>query len=727
MALRIQGTFKDYYDLAYSVEIFDNDYSGEPQEVLIAALTWGYETSQNEIRPGVLVGSAQLTIHAYPEHEAFLTDVLLSEEKRFLLKITETSLTNIIEFIGFLRMDMLTYNDEFYPFDITISAVDPISELKGISYSHLLFEETPITRKTFLEHLFNIIGLLEVDSYFTGAVVQITNNWYEARMKNTTDNPMTMARIPYSVFSEQDDLGEFKYFTAFEALQMICTQFVARFFYSQGGYKFEQINERANDTYNGYYYNIDGTFVAKLPVTANAVLNGISIIKLTGARYTAIPPVRAIQLIYSFNINDNYLHDIYDGFSNLSSPLYEIGIFALDDNVDYKWNFSGVLSWTISTAAPTIENFKLRFSLRIKVGDSYLKRSILYDVFFDPQFSPVTWTTVPSVYIIDTPYDIFVQGGVFNSQILFDIITPIIPDEGLVDIQFLHVDVLVFDSTNSQATSFTEDYEFSWNIQQPKLFLVGDGNERVTLDREVLVYSNNQNNSRIENINIRTGDGPNTGNGNRIQILDSADDWVESSAEWSVGGVGASVSIQRLILLELAKFMSLPVLQINGQIVFKDFAPSAHRKLKYNSEDFLFQSGKIDPVTATISATYFRLDLAPVDAGKISSKEILTANANSPNSTLSDPDQQQILVNRPQYEVFENHEGVTLELDENKVNILPLLSIGTLERRQRLHVYKNGQKLILNVAFTIDPSTNTITLNSDYEGFSDYYEVLLFA
>jgi len=732
MAKRLEGIFKDYYNLTYKIEIYDSEYSGEviPFETAPPGVIWDYESSNNEPLTRVLITNANVTIYIQnADHQSFLDDLLLSDESQFYLTITATGNTSVIEFFGFIMVDQLSLEDMETP-TLTINATDPLVKLKDIPYRAEDFSMNIIERATFKEHLFNILSLLEAEDFFgSSAAVQVTCNWYESTMKNTTDNPMEMSRCAFSVFAEQQDAGDYKYYTCYEALEMICTLWNARLYFSQGLYKFEQINQRANEVVDSYFYLYNGTGGTKIPNSADAVIDNETIYKLRGGTFNALPPVRAIQLQYDFNINDNYLHGLFDAFNSNLSILYDLGFLDLDDDIDFKFLLSGILTWYMTTTAPLdeIPDFKIRYRVYIKIGDKYLKRSIIDDDFYLPTYGPAEWSDIPADYFFETSVINFISGGRFEGEISIDLLTPIIEEGGLIQFQFAWVDVLVFDETTSQATPADFDFNLVWNFQQPSLVLVGEGEERISLDREILVYSNNQNNSKIIFLNIRTGDGPTTANQNRIQVLNGSDEWVETAREWSVGGSGPTVSIQRLILMEVARLYIKPVKLMSSGVVFQDFAPSAHRRILYDEEIYLFMSGSIDAEPATINGIWFRILLSTPDPANISTREIYTNNINSPNATLGDPIRAELLVNRPQYQIFENFSGTLLLLDGDLVDIIKLQNASTLEIRQRLQVYKNGQKLIFNVGYTIDIDDNEITFNPDYESFGDYIEVMLFS
>lgn len=738
MGVRLKGTYYDYYNLQYEVQIIDNDAGSSPEHpftITPPGAQWSYTGKNNDPLTRVLPANAKVTILVEDggEQESFMNDLLISDESRFLLKIIAIGDSTVTEFIGNIMVDELRIENISTPYEFTINAVDPIAKLKSKAYNPIeLGLGDRFTRNTFLDHIFNILDAADVAQYFTSTdpYLHTTVNWYDTNMKNTTDDPLELSNIPFSVFSIQEDANDFKYFTIYQALEMICTVWNARFYFSQGVYKFEQITERASTPDFSFFYSKNKNSTGKLPTQADAVIDKENIIALAGGGFTALPPVRAIQLQYDFNINENLLHDqigtwTYQGFAE-----EELGDMALDDD-EYRFLLSGIVSWRLQSDDETpidINDFKIRFRVKIKVGDKYLKREVVTDFFENPQWEQASWSDTEAYYFFDSdPRYVLLPTTEYEGANSFEVLTPVIEEPGLILFNFEAIDVLERDISTQLAEPITPiGWEKLWWLQQPKMIVVNDEEERVSLTRELLVYTNNQNNSEVKQLQIRTGDGPNSSNRNRILVLDDSDDWVESAREWSVGGIGAGVSIQRLLLLEVAKLFVKPVKQYSGGVVFKDFAPSAHRRLIYGFEKYLFMTGTINSFSADISATWFLLDLGTVDPGNIDSREIKVDNINAPNASLQDPAATQILVNRPQYQFFEDLEGDTLELDDDKVDLISLTNKSAQEIRQRLHVYKNGQKLIYDIGYTIDIDENEIKLNIGYEGYQDFFEIMLY-
>ena len=737
MGVRLKGIYKDYYNLTYTVEIIDNDAGSSPEHPFNIAppgVQWSYTGKNDDPLTRILACNAKVTIFVEDggEQEAFMHDLLTSDESRFVLKVTATGASSVMEFVGNIMVDQLKIDNIPTPYDFTINAVDPIAKLKDKEYRAEDFASTYISRKTFLEHIFNVLEAAGIEDYFGASdlVLHTTVNWYDSNMKNTTDDPLTMANIPFSVFGKQEDTNSYSYMSVYQAMEMICTVWNARFYYSQGVWKFEQITERATSPDPSFFYNLSKGSSGKLPTAADATVDGENIVVLAGGAFTALPSARSIQLQYNFNINENLLHDqigtwTWQGFAEES-----LGDMALDSN-DYRFLLSGIISWKLISDDATpieIEDFKIRLKVKIQVGTKYLKREIVQDFFENPQWEAATWSDTEAFYYFDTdPRYVLLPTTEHEGANSFEILTPVIEEAGEILFNFEATDVLERDITNNLAKPITPiGWEKRWWLQQPNMIVVNDEEERVSLTREVLVYTNNTNNSFTKQLQINTGDGPNSSNRNRILVLDSADDWVESARAWTVGGTGTGLSIQRLLLLEVAKLFVKPLKQYSGGVVFKDFAPSAHRRLVYGSENYLFMTGTVNSYSADINATWFLLNLGAVNADNISSTEIKVDNINAPNASLQDPAVTQVLVNRPQYQYFENLTSATLVLDNNKVDLVGLTGRGDQEIRQRLQVYKNGQKLIYDIGYTIDIINNEINLNSGYEGFNDFFEVMLY-
>lgn len=734
MGVRLQGTYYDQKDLEYLIEIIDKE-GGDDNEITffeVPGAEWQYSGKGNDILTRILECNAIIKIMVTDPavHESFRDDLLTSDEGRFILRITAIGNTSVTEFVGVILVDQIVFEDQYYPYSFQINAVSSITRLKEVPYIPPV-GDILVSLKTFKDHLFNCIKLMDIEDLYGSSdpAVLVAVNWYESEMPNTTDDPLTMSGIPYSVFAVQEDANAYKYFTAYEAIEMMCTLFNARFFFSQGLYYFEQINIRQDAIYDAFWYTINGTFLAKLPVSGDVTINQSTFAKESGGTFGALPPVRSIVLQYDYNIGDNYLHDAVNAYTYLGFNERNLGNIDLDPDIDFRFLFSGIIAWELALDDPfdpdEIPEWKLRFRIQLKVGDKWLKRDIAQPNFYSPQFEAVEWSDTEAYYFFDTdPY--FIDFNIFNGSQAFELLTPIVEEAGDILFNFQFWKIYKFDpNTGQEVEVIPMTFSVRWWLQQPSLTTVGDGEERVSLTRQVLVYSNSNNNSDRRELYLRTGDGPNSTNQNRVRIYDQPN-WIESGREWSVAATGGAYPIQRLLLLEVARLFIKPVLLMYSNIIFSQFAPAAQRRILYAGDAYLFVNGNISSFTSDVAGTWFKLQLSTPDAGKISSTETFRNNINSPNTRLGEPSTTEILVSRPQYELISNFSGLTINVDNQKVNLAQLSNAGTLQRRQRLHVYKNGQKLIYDVAFTIDTDDNEIILEPDYEGFEDFFEIFFY-
>lgn len=735
MGVRLQGTYFDQRDLEYLIEIIDKD-GGDDEELTffeVPGAEWDYSGKGNDILTRILECNATIKIMVTDPavHESFRDDLLTSDEGRFILRITATGSSSVTEFVGVILVDQVVFEDQYYPYSFQINAVSSITRLKDIQYEPKIGDAI-VTLKTFKEHLFNCIELMDIDDLYGASdpAVIVACNWYESEMPNTDDDPLTMSGCPYSVFAIQEDANAYKYFSAYDTIEMICTLFNARFYFSQGIFYFEQINIRQDAVYDSFWYTIDGTYLTQLPISGDVTIDQSTIAKETGGTFGALPPVRSIVLQYDFNIGDNYLHDAVNAYTWQGFTERNLGNIELDNDIDFRFLFSGIIAWEIVPDDPfdpdEIPEWKLRFRVQLKVGDKWLKRDIDQPNFYSPQFEAVEWSDTEAYYFFDTDVS-FIDFNVFNGSQAFELLTPIVEEGGDILFNFQFWKIYKFDPNTGNEVEVTPiTFSVRWWLQQPSLQTVGDGEERISLTRQLIVYSNSSNNSDVKNLQIRTGDGPNTTNQNRIRIKDGAN-WIESGKEWTVGGSGSPYSIQRLLLLEVARLFIRPVLLMYSNIIFSQFAPAAQRRIIYASDNYLFVNGRISSFTSDIAGTWFKLQLSTPDPSKIGSTEVFRNNINSPNTRLGEPSTTTVLVSRPQYELIEDQEGMVIEVDDQKVNLAELTNASALEIRQRLWVYKNGQKLIYNIAFILDTDENEILLYPDYEGFGDYFEIFLHA
>ena len=619
------GTVKSFYDGSYKIDIHDRDGEAdmEPFNITPDGFQVDYQGSTDDPHSRIISSSASLTMYIEDKvkHIAFKDLLVNSDEGRFYITAYH-GVTPI--WTGKIVADRVTWEDMQEPYTITVIAMDGLSFLKDLPYT------PPPTfpvyyRRTIMQHLVNIFSRLDLGSVYGASqfAIWIKAYWYESQMPDQLENPLTYVDLSYDPFAKEKGLNLYEYKTCYEALEMIAQLFNARVYMSANMFVFEQINYRTEEVSQTWIYSYTGTFLVKLPFSNEETIGPLPFpyyFKETGGPFTMLPPVRFIQLIYYFKTDSNYLHDQLDTWSYLLATEKLVGLIDLDDVEDIRFLITGTLRWIFHTTTFPLpefrENWKARFKITLKVGDKWLKRNRSDTVFEQPGWGPTEWSDTFAYYYWETRVYYADVGGYFDFDLIdINILSLIIESEGEIRFNFEFDTFLIPDADNLNEEDFGPvDFQFRWWFQFPGLYTtLGNGEPWVATQR-TYTFNGPVENSRKKYIETFIGDGPNSTNKNRVRIWDGAK-WVESSSEWSPKGQTVNVSIQRLLLLEMAALLVKPMILLNGNIIHREagvtMLPS--RVFNYQGDRYLFLSGRTSIIPSDFNGSWFRMNYEPIE------------------------------------------------------------------------------------------------------------------
>ncbi len=611
---------KDWYGKRYNIEIIDRDFEGDPIEIEIGPQGWiiEYQGGTDDPHTRIITSSATLEIQIQNEEQEALIALIASvpENRLFLKIIYIIGDLSIPQFIGPITADRITWENQYYPFTFQIAAIDGLSKLKDVDYRPLILAGHLLhNRFSMLERIFQIFSLLDMDDLYGSetAIVTITD-WYESNMANTTDDPLSMVDVAWWGFIKEESLNSYKVGNAFKALEDIATLFNARVYYAFGRFYFENVNQKAKDTNDSWSYQIDGTFIAKIPITNDQQLvDNVTLAVQRGSNYSLIPPVRDILLTFFFKTDINYLHDQLDSFNYLGTGEQDLGTFQVDPDQELKFLIRGRLRWDNETYFDfdplAFTTWKMRFRITLKVGDKWLKRERLDDQYYNTGFGSTTWEDSESFYYLDS--EIFYYDTLFSfmgGYIDINILTPEAISSGdiIFNIDLYKVfrpdDILV-----TEQEAFQTSFLVKWYFDFPQLNLTTADGKPYQTTNQILKYQGPIENSRRKEMFINFGDGPNTSNVRRIMVYDGAE-WVESGRSWSPKGSSIGLSIQKLLLLEVASVLVKPIKLLNATLIHRSLGLTPNRAINYQSTRLIFLSGQASSTQSDFNGTWFSLN-----------------------------------------------------------------------------------------------------------------------
>jgi hypothetical protein len=572
MATRFQGTSAGDKGTTYEIHVDDADYGGAVIPVSVGGdgFQLTYTPNREEPDAEILSSSAIVTIESTASNssdvESFIDDLLTADEDRFKLYIYNSD--SSLFWMGYVVPDQTVWQDVDYAdlgFSFAIRAVDGINRLKSIKYddSSALAEEN--YRELVRIHLVNILDHIGLLDYYgaTDVCLRVIMRWYEERMKDLALSTCLVDRtyIDHRAFitGYKEDTNE--YMSAYDVLIEIMSFLLCRFYFSDGVYRVDQINEyRENgDIYVHKYYK-DGTKPGTdTSVDLRIIEDSDDGIRLAQGKYSAFAACRRIELAYK-SLNDENLLEGRQ-FNTLNSSEKALGrVF----NADGNWlNIKGTLTHT--AIMDNNAGGQLAFAMRVRVvvdgsTSHYLKRNYTLEN-GTVVFTEVTWeTSVNDYFIVANPN---ISDGFWVDTVL-DINTPELPAST--------ADHYIYVSFDYSATLFSTSSSEQWNWQLPILRLKNENADNLVREKEYeLENSNLLNASLVIDREHILGDGDSFSGSRAITVLNTSDIQI-ASQDWIKGVTpGADYLIQELYMRELMKIRRAPLLKWEGQIYSADY------------------------------------------------------------------------------------------------------------------------------------------------------------
>jgi hypothetical protein len=617
---------KNVYGQNYNVEIIDLESTVEsPAEIDVNSegIVIQYQGSTDDPHSRIITSTVTVTfVLTDPEiHEFIIQRLIDAKEGILFLRVYDFPFTY---WQGPIVADRVQWEDMSYPFEITISANDGIGNLKGYEYKNPIGSAPGniFGNLRVQTHLSNILKLLQYDDLYAGPfdiALQTNCYWYESKMANTTDDPLTMCYLSYWTFTDEDGLNTYKYMSAYDALHMICTIFNARFYYAEGKYIFEQINYRSQSSNKYFLYKYNGAALGNITVNNDKDLQLPNYAKETGSSWILLPPVKEIRLKYRYKVDANYLLLFLTSFSSDSFSEQELGILDQDAVVDIRLLLLAKLRWQL-VPGPLfdpldLQVFKFRFACVIRVGTKYLRRRRSNNLFYNVQYEDPTWVDTPDYYVFETS-EYYSALGQYTDINDISILTSPIESSGTLRFNFYLLNVIAPDSANTGEVIVDPgilDFNPKWWLETPWLGTTLADGEPYLLTETNYRFNGQGKNTKVKEVEITAGDGPNTTNQRRIKIFNGIAE-VESSGEWSPRGETIDISIQRLLLLEMAQILDKPLkVMVSNIIHASGFKPSPYTVFKIDEDRYIFMSGTITTTPGDFNGSWFYMDPEPIE------------------------------------------------------------------------------------------------------------------
>lgn len=580
-----------------ALDDLENPPGIQTHKVGLPGFTLEYET-QNEKLFSPLMPS-RLTFKLVFEdatQETFLNAMANSFEGQFLVRVTKDG---ELFWSGVLIPDVVQYEDQYYPYEFELTAIDGLSRLKSIEYPA---DAINADKETLLAIIFTCLGNLETNGFYGASDDYFINNvdWWNSLHGTTAgDDPLALSRINSGVLYDADPTGEdFEFFSCYQVLEQIALVFGARMYHADGKWWFMQATEYK---YSGQQQRIY-TKAAVMTFSINGKAydiecNQISYARTKG-RYEFAPPLKKAVITYKHRSGNGTLLNGAQWTWETDGTTYSVGTVSSNAGAA-KIKFRCTIEHTFKTPVvpnppdPDVQPYAdpHYFRIELKVGSYYLSGT------------PSTvseWTTTPSFYTWES-VTAYVEENYID---LIEFITPPLPVDGACTIKLLYYETLIWDDTvpgGNYLDTLTLNPASShgiayWTQYSPLLVVLADGNDTTAINFTRYIASNtNTTNTQIEEATVFLGDGPTVTTLSKIEVYNGTT-WVDSSELWGIGTGGARTQkLLELLAAQIVTMQSTPRLKYQGTLIVNNTTLfHAYNRLKINTKYYLFIGGTFE-------------------------------------------------------------------------------------------------------------------------------------
>lgn len=476
MAARFTAISKGVQGTGYTLEVHDTAFGGAATEIEIDGFELAYDPDeQDDPISSIIASSLTFSIIIQPPTQSaintFVSDMAGADEGRFQIKVTKGG---NVWWVGFILTDQISIEDQAWADKLSalvIRAVDGISRLKDIDYND---DGTAYSGRVLMtEHLFNVLDKIGTSDFYGASdnFLYIISRWYENDMGAVvTDNPLSRTYIDHAAFISIDEEGNEKFTPCYDVLKELARVFLARFYYSGGIYRYDQVSEYREPTvtqikyYKGATYNTSTT-----SVDLGVVETSDDIIRLgnVNARKFYFAPARKIELTFKHRNDRNYLAGKV--WSSNSDPAASFPLFGRDGVS--LW-MRGKLAYSVdftpdSNMQDCIALFKILITCVTDGTTYYAKQNYTVNTLGVITFEAMTWTTTSTDRISIFTDPMYLDAVEYSMNVNLE--TPTLPGSGefaTVSIDIAFSSLWELDGSTSIAPSYTESWEFSNSFLQ---------------------------------------------------------------------------------------------------------------------------------------------------------------------------------------------------------------------------------------------------------------------
>lgn len=626
MALRFYNEHRTWGgsgDLLWRLEIWDSAFSGDPYEFKVSGgADFDYRADGvNDITAPVLGSSCGFTMMIQDAtHEDLITDMASANEGRFTVRVERDG-----EFYwaGVINAPEVSFEDQYYPYEFRITAVDGLALLKNYPYTQgqRRWEDKFEGQSKFITIISRCLKKLpHIATHFEGAEKFIVTaiNWYSDQSTATpsaTDDPFWDHFLDNRAFSTGQSTGNGKFLSCYEVISAICTAFGARIALFDGYWLVEQIEHRSatigsNANYSRYYdYDLTEPLANTLDDSQD-IGGGTSLPKAAGGSFSLTYPLRTVRVTQTVNSMANLIGGAV--FSSDAPATFAVGSIYGNGGLSYV-RFTAGVEWSLENIdLPTNATIYGFFALSFELGGKWAKRDVVFQTGGTYTFTAVTWESSGSDFIVPIKLELAAVGETWTGQGNIDLFFR-------ADDDFEYGDLVVsFDISSVEyytggttVTADPADYTLDWAMKDPYCVLLNSVKVLLasvgavypkTATWEVVGDTANTEEKEIKTlIGDRTGDVLNQWGG----VLFFDDPNYIYTSQWGNRNGTRDKTLAQLLAQRVLSGMYFPRKTYRGSVIGNTLV--VQTPVSQSSERYLLTSGRYNTETDTLNGEWQRL------------------------------------------------------------------------------------------------------------------------
>jgi len=385
--IRLHAEFQDDLGTAYKLNIHQAGFGASSTEFNLGAdgFTLRY-SGNNEDRMQPIIGS-EVTftlVENIAAHTTFLTALATSEDADFMVSIfKDPDGANTLFWTGVLMHEQVELQDEAYPIQNTMTAVDDLGNLKNLTYDNSGTFYTG--RETIAAHLTKLLNKTRALHVFASGDVFLK---YANDFKPTTfvsANALTELEVGHAAFYNVDGDGNAQGMDCFTVLKNFAITFNARVFLHEGCFYFVPVGAVINSTTVSLFTVTKAGTVSGSATATNTQLTVDSDMKrMRGGVTTFLPPLNKVLRTWRTDANLPVVGPETQ-FLNATAQQTALGTDITDNNLLYDNGTEFRLRFRYTHAydgdgTSTGDDVPARILLKmqIKVGSLYYNNAVTF-------------------------------------------------------------------------------------------------------------------------------------------------------------------------------------------------------------------------------------------------------------------------------------------------------------------------------------------------------------